>query len=61
MTVYKCRCHVCGRDFDHEAHFMSVPASAADGRLLVACNVEETLPKHTQAEIKAAYLRRFAA
>ena len=56
MPIYKCRCHVCGNEFDHEAGFMSVPASWADGRLKISCNVEPTLPKHTAAEVREAWL-----
>lgn len=52
--VYRCKCHVCGKEYDYEAYLLSSPLSAMadDGKTELpvrACNT------HTGAEIRAAY------
>jgi hypothetical protein len=55
MKTYQCKCHVCGREFDHAASFMATGWGTSDGRAVITCNVEASLPKHSREEIVASY------
>lgn len=60
--IYPCYCHVCGREFDHEAEFMSGSASIIrDGveRAVITCNVEPSLPPHTPAEVRESWMQQY--
>jgi hypothetical protein len=55
-TTYPIHCHVCGRDFDLEAEFISGLPGTADGRLRGTCNMSDELPQHTSEEIAASWV-----
>ena len=51
--IYKCKCHVCGKEWDLETHFLSTPL------ILIGEDDEERCGlqcgAHTGAEVRAAY------
>jgi hypothetical protein len=57
---YKCYCHVCGREFEHESEFFATNTIKVmpDGteRLVCTCNVNPPYNTHTQEEIRASWL-----
>lgn len=54
MATYQARCGVCGREYDEEASFLSVPFSYADGRIRLNCTNEL---RHTREEVVEAWER----
>ena len=52
---FKCRCHVCGAEFEYKSEFFSVSQSYADGRLRITCNISRELPSHSKEEIQESY------
>jgi hypothetical protein len=62
--IYKCWCHVCGRESDHESEFMAVDTKEMpDGTILgvITCNIEPPFNQHSREEIHDSYWNGYKA
>lgn len=64
VKEYPCQCHVCGRIWTDRTTFLSAPSIVgSDGieRVMQSCNADPTGPRHSGAEIRAAWEARCAS